>query len=387
VDFLMIRGLHKKRRVALQSACLVVLTSALAIVTGCRQDKQDQPKFFPQRGTLFYADGRSVRPQVAGTVARSQAVLTSYLLTGLVDGKEVDAMTFPVTAEVLARGQERYNIYCSPCHSRVGNDLGMIVQRGYHPAGDFHSLRLRSVPLAHFVNVMSNGYGAMPDYSAQLTPQDRWAVAAYIRVLQLSQHATRADVQPGAEVVPLARLAARNGLSPDFAQPWEPRSATTPSPAPGPPASTSVLFAANRTATPAVTAAGQFARRAAAMAASAQPEAQPSDSHGTRAPVGPAIAQAETAPIPRDKAASSHDVEAGAQIYKRSCSMCHQPNRSGLPPTIPSLIGVVDKVGANHIRSVILTGIPTAVPPMPAFAGSLSAGDISNVVAFLASPK
>src|SRR6202008_278417 len=136
----------------------VVLTAATAsmlVLAGCRQDMQDEPKFFPQRGTTFYADGRSVRPQVANTGAR---------------------------------GQERYNVYCTPCHSRVGNGDGMIVQRGYRPAGDFHTERLRNAPLGHFFAVITNGYGAMPDYASQVTPQDRWAIVAYIRALQLSQN-------------------------------------------------------------------------------------------------------------------------------------------------------------------------------------------------------
>ena len=98
----------------------------------------DQPKFFPQRGTDFYADGRSVRPQVENTVARSQLREDSYFYTGLVNGKEGDGMPFPATMQVLERGQERYNVYCTPCHSRVGNGIGMIVQRGYSKAGSFH---------------------------------------------------------------------------------------------------------------------------------------------------------------------------------------------------------------------------------------------------------
>ena len=158
---------------------------------------QDQPKFFPQRGTDFYADGRSVRPQVENTVARNQLHEDSYFYTGLVNGKEGDGMPFPVTMEVLERGQERYNVYCTPCHSRVGNGEGMIVQRGYAKAGDFHTARLETAPLGHFFYVITNGYGAMPDYSSQVTPADRWAIAAYIKALQLSQKATQADVPAG----------------------------------------------------------------------------------------------------------------------------------------------------------------------------------------------
>jgi mono/diheme cytochrome c family protein len=182
---------------------------------------QDQPKFIPQRGTEFFADGRSARPQVQNTVARGQLHEDQYFYTGLQDGKEGNVMPFAVTMEVLERGQERYNIYCTPCHSRVGNGAGMIVQRGYRPAGNFHTPRLMAAPLGHFFNVMTNGYGAMPDYSAQVSPQDRWAIVAYIKALQLSQHATPADAAPGARIESLADIAASEGFNdPNFANEW-----------------------------------------------------------------------------------------------------------------------------------------------------------------------
>jgi hypothetical protein len=114
--------------------------------------------------------------------------------------------------EVLERGQERYNIYCTPCHSRVGNGAGMIVQRGYRPAGNFHTQRLLAAPLGHFFAVMTNGYGAMPDYAAQVAPQDRWAIVAYIKALQLSQNAKSSDVASGAQVESLSDIAAREGI-------------------------------------------------------------------------------------------------------------------------------------------------------------------------------
>ena len=194
--------------------------AATLVLAGCRQDMQDQPKFFPQRGTDFYADGRSVRPQVENTVARGQLRENAYFYTGLVNGKEGEGMPFPATLEVLERGQERYNVYCTPCHSRVGNGIGMIVQRGYMKAGSFHSARLESAPLGHFFHVISNGYGAMPDYSAQIVPEDRWAIVAYIRALQLSQKATQADVPAGVHVDPLSSIAERDGLPASFTQEW-----------------------------------------------------------------------------------------------------------------------------------------------------------------------
>jgi hypothetical protein len=194
--------------------------AAAGLLAGCRQDMHNQPKFVPQRGTDFYADGRSVRPQVENTVARGQLHEDAYFYTGMQGGKEGDAMPFPVTMQVLERGQERYNIYCTPCHSRVGNGAGMIVQRGYRPAGNFHTPRLMAAPLGHFFNVMTNGYGAMPDYAAQLTPEDRWAVVAYIRALQLSQDAKPTDAAAGAQVEPLSSIAESEGLPAGFAGDW-----------------------------------------------------------------------------------------------------------------------------------------------------------------------
>ena len=209
-------------QVKLASRRLGFVTAALSLlaVTGCRQDMHNQPKFYPQRGTDFYADGRSVRPQVENTVARNQLHEDAYFYTGLVNGKEGDGMPFPATMEVLERGQERYNVYCTPCHSRVGNGIGMIVQRGYSKAGSFHSARLETAPLGHFFHVISNGYGSMPDYSAQITPADRWAIVAYIKALQLSQKATQSDVPSGSHVEPLASIAEQEGLPASFANEW-----------------------------------------------------------------------------------------------------------------------------------------------------------------------
>jgi len=194
--------------------------AALSLLAGCRLDMHNQPKFIPQRGTDFFTDGRSARPQVEHTVARGQLHEDEYFYTGLVSGKEQDAMPFPATLAVLERGQERFNIYCTPCHSRVGNGAGMIVQRGYKPAGNYHDSKRLNQPLSHYFYVMTNGYGAMPDYSAQLTPADRWAVAAYIRALQLSQNAKESDVPQGAQVQNLTDIATQQGLPASFAGPW-----------------------------------------------------------------------------------------------------------------------------------------------------------------------
>jgi mono/diheme cytochrome c family protein len=171
--------------------------AAISLLAGCRQDMHNQPKFIPQRGTDFFADGRSARPQVEHTVARDQLREDQYFSTGLVNGKEQDALPFPATLAVLERGQERYNVYCTPCHSRVGNGKGAIVQRGYYKAGNFQSTRLQQAPLGHFFWVITHGYGVMPNYAVEIRPEDRWAIVAYIRALQLSRHATLDDVPPG----------------------------------------------------------------------------------------------------------------------------------------------------------------------------------------------
>ena len=215
----MYKGLGRSMTLARKMGAIGAM-AATVVLAGCRQDMQNEPKFIPQRGTTFYASGRSVRPQVEDTIARNQGVEDSYFYTGIQNGKEGDGLPIPLTQATMERGQERYNIYCTPCHSRVGNGQGMIVQRGYLPAGDFHTDRLRNAPLGHFFAVMSNGYGAMPDYSAQLTPADRWAVTAYIRALQLSQNAKQSDVASGDHVEDLHAIAKDAGMPPGFADPW-----------------------------------------------------------------------------------------------------------------------------------------------------------------------
>ena len=211
------------RRGKLKAMVLGAATALSLLLAGCRQDMQDQPKFVPQRGSAFFADERSVRPQVEGTVARGQLHEDAYFYSGLMNGKEADLMPFPATLAVLERGQERFNIYCSACHSRVGNGMGMIVERGYKPAGDLQSGRLLAAPISHYFRVMSKGYGAMPDYATQLAPQDRWAVAAYIRALQLSQHAKPEDAAAGEHAESLDEIARREGLPAGFAEVCERR--------------------------------------------------------------------------------------------------------------------------------------------------------------------
>jgi len=175
---------------------------ALAVVlfafttTACRRDMQDQPKYIPLRPSDFFADGRSARPIPEGTVARGQLRADKVFYTGKVGDQFVDHLPFPVTRAVLERGQERFNIYCTPCHGRLGNGLGMIVRRGLKRPPSYHIDRLRQIPVGYFYDIITNGFGAMQDYSAQVEPRDRWAIAAYIRVLQYSQQASINDVPP-----------------------------------------------------------------------------------------------------------------------------------------------------------------------------------------------
>jgi mono/diheme cytochrome c family protein len=166
----------------------------LFLLASCREDMQNQPKFIPLRENTFYRDDRSARPLIEGTVARGQLEDDPLLYTGKVNGEEADQFPFPITEKDLARGRERFNIYCSPCHSQLGDGNGMIVQRGFKKPPSYFDPRLMKAPVGHFFNVMTYGRGAMADYSAQVPVADRWRIAAYIRALQLSQTASSADL-------------------------------------------------------------------------------------------------------------------------------------------------------------------------------------------------
>ena len=169
--------------------CLLLLAAA-----GCRQDMHDQPKFKPLAQSDFYADQRASRPFVAGTIARGQLKEDPLLFTGKADGKFVDTLPIPLTAALLDRGRERYTIYCTPCHGQTGRGDGMVVRRGYRRPSSFHIDRLRGERVGYFYDVMTNGFGAMSDYSAQIPVKDRWAIAAYVRVLQLSEYANAKEL-------------------------------------------------------------------------------------------------------------------------------------------------------------------------------------------------
>src|SRR5580658_7249598 len=173
---------------------------AVLALAACRQDMQDQPRFKPLAESDFYSDLRSARAPVEGTVARGQLHEDTYFYSGKLGNNPGDYMPFPVTGDVLARGRERFNIYCAPCHSRLGDGNGMIVQRGFRAPPSYHTERLRKAPLGYFFDVMTEGFGAMPEYASQIPARDRWTIVAYIRALQLSQDATMSDVSPGQKV-------------------------------------------------------------------------------------------------------------------------------------------------------------------------------------------
>jgi len=183
--------LRRKPAIRLTSAALIALALFAA---GCRQDMHDAPRYEPLEASTFFADGRSSRTLVANTVARGQLREDRHLYEGIVDGKPAETFPMPVTAQVMARGQERFNVFCSPCHGRTGEGDGMIVQRGFRKPPSYHEDRLRNAPVGYFFDVMTHGFGAMQDYSAQLPVADRWAIAAYIRALQFSQRASIDDV-------------------------------------------------------------------------------------------------------------------------------------------------------------------------------------------------
>ncbi len=166
----------------------------LAAASACRQDMHDQPRAEPFEESDFFGDRRSVRPAVEGTIARGHLRLDEHFYTGKIDGAL--ATTFPtaVTIEMLKRGQERYDIYCAPCHSKTGDGLGMIVQRGMKQPESFHSQRLLDVEVGHYFDVVTNGFGNMYSYEERIDPADRWAIAAYVRALQMSQGANLAEL-------------------------------------------------------------------------------------------------------------------------------------------------------------------------------------------------
>jgi mono/diheme cytochrome c family protein len=167
------------RRLSIVAGMLVPL-----LLTSCERDMADQPKYEPLEAAAIFPNDQSARPLVEGTVARDTVI-----------EPRPERSPLPMTEAVLKRGRERYDIYCAPCHGRAGDGEGMIPERGFPRPPSYHTDRLRNAPDSHYYDVITEGFGAMFSYANRVAPEDRWAIAAYIRALQLSQHATRDDVR------------------------------------------------------------------------------------------------------------------------------------------------------------------------------------------------
>lgn len=198
-----------KRNQTARAAMVLCSTVGLFAAAGCRQDMHDQPKYRGLRASVLFADGASARPLAEGTIARGTLQEDTAFFTGKVNNVAVKELPFALDNAVLDRGQERFDIFCAPCHGRTGSGNGMVVQRGYRQPPSLHSDRLRAADVGYFFDVMTNGFGVMPDYRV-ITPRDRWAIAAYIRALQLSQHAPVSDV-PGGDPTKLGPAAGGAG--------------------------------------------------------------------------------------------------------------------------------------------------------------------------------
>jgi mono/diheme cytochrome c family protein len=202
----------------------MLLAASLALAGCSRLDMQDQPKYRPQRPSDFFADGRSERQPVDGTIARGALNEDTAFYEGKdAAGKDIEAFPIAVDKAVIQRGQQRFDVYCSPCHGRIGNGLGMIVRRGFKQPPSYHIDRLRNAPVGHIYDVISNGYGAMLNYASQIQPRDRWAIVAYIRALQYSENANINDLPQEAR----ARIPAA-GAAPSAAQANEPIAPSDP---------------------------------------------------------------------------------------------------------------------------------------------------------------
>jgi mono/diheme cytochrome c family protein len=169
-------------------------TLAFVALTACRQDMHIQPRYDPLAGTDFFADHRAARPMVEGTVARGHMTIDEARYTGKIDGEEVTDFPIPIAKADIERGENRFNIYCTPCHGHLGDGNGMIVMRGFRQPPSYYDDRLVHAPVGHFFDVITNGFGAMPSYASRVQTDDRWRIVAYIRALQMSESATVADV-------------------------------------------------------------------------------------------------------------------------------------------------------------------------------------------------
>ncbi|MGL6161407.1 c-type cytochrome [Microbulbifer sp.] len=163
----------------------MLIFSAIFLLCACGQDMRNQPRYDPYQAAPGWPNDQSARMPVGGTVSRNQAL-----------GSRPATLPEPLSRELLELGRERFDIFCSPCHGGTGNGDGAIVQRGFPAPPSLHSARLRNAPLGHFYDVISDGFGVMYSYAARVPPEERWAIAAYIRALQLSQHGSLEDLTP-----------------------------------------------------------------------------------------------------------------------------------------------------------------------------------------------
>jgi mono/diheme cytochrome c family protein len=164
------------------------------LLAACHQDMYDQPRGKPYRASRFFRDSMAMRPLVPGTVSRESPRTLGVLYTGKIGKEYAAAFPFPITRPVLARGQDRFDIFCSPCHGALGDGRGMIVQRGFPQPPSYHEERLRNAHPGYFFDVITNGFGRMYSYAERIPVRDRWAIAAYIKVLQLSENAQIKDL-------------------------------------------------------------------------------------------------------------------------------------------------------------------------------------------------
>lgn len=174
----------------------VIVGLAACLVAGCRRDMADQPRLEAYEASRFFRDGAADRLPVAGTIARGQLKSDQHFFTGKVAGQPATTFPEPLTAAMLERGAQRYKIYCAQCHDGTGYGQGMVVRRGFPRPPSFHIERLRTAPVGYYFDVITNGFGRMPAHADLVRPADRWAVIAYVRALQISQHAERSDLNP-----------------------------------------------------------------------------------------------------------------------------------------------------------------------------------------------
>ncbi len=217
-----------KNKTAIPAAVLFLLA-----LTGCRDDMHNQPRYKPLAESEFFPDHRAARPAVEGTVARGHLHIDTARYTGKFNGEDIDQFPIPIARRDIEIGRERFNIYCTPCHGRLGDGNGMVVLRGFRQAASYYTDKLMNAPVGHFFDVMTNGFGAMPSYASRIEPDDRWRIVAYIKVLQASESAKINDVpadqrqnlrlEPAPNGVNQGASPAANPVAPPAANPGAPR--------------------------------------------------------------------------------------------------------------------------------------------------------------------